>query len=129
MVLWGGLGAGTLFGINLFLTSRYFDMNHNDAFSSMRKDSFRHFLRLRIKGEHLTIFAIGIDSVPQRSEWRENKQRVKPTSPRIIPIEGLAPKLIEPPIHVDAGGVRTVREVASGKSLEPNLPLPSATKI
>jgi hypothetical protein len=52
----------TPFGLNLLITCRWFDMNHNDAFSAMRLDSYRHFLRMRFRpnGE-IAIFPLGLD--------------------------------------------------------------------
>jgi hypothetical protein len=32
--------------------------NHNDAFSSIRLDSHRNFLRLRIKGDDVSIYPV-----------------------------------------------------------------------
>ena len=49
--------AGIIFGLTLMITCRYFDMNHNDAFSAMQLDSHRHFLRIRMLGDKLTIFS------------------------------------------------------------------------
>jgi hypothetical protein len=126
LIAFGGLVAGALFGANLYFTSRFFDMNHNDAFSSLRLDSHRHFLRLRIKGDQLTIYPIGLDAVPKRSEWKENPERDDPSAPRIVPVLPLEPKLIEMPIEVDAKTVWTVRVVASGQSLEPTTPTATA---
>jgi hypothetical protein len=57
----GGAVAGLIFGINLMLTCRYADINHNDAFSAMRLNSYRNFLRLRILGNQVTAYAIGMD--------------------------------------------------------------------
>jgi hypothetical protein len=47
-------------------------MHANDAFSAMRLGSYRHFLRLKIKGDELTIYPIGIDKEPRRSVWIRN---------------------------------------------------------
>jgi hypothetical protein len=100
VILLGGALAGVLFGIYLYLTSRFLDMNHNDAFSSMRRDSHRHFLRLRIKRDEVTMFPIGLTNVPKRKEWRVNANKVGKPAPEFVPVRALDPHLIEPPITV-----------------------------
>lgn len=99
MTLGGGLVAGFIFGLNLFLTCKYADMNHNDAFSAIRLDSYRHFLRLRIIGDQITVFPIGVDSIPRHEQWQPNPDEA-PTSPYFLPPDGFAPKLIEAPIVI-----------------------------
>ncbi|MBE7249098.1 MAG: metallophosphoesterase [Actinomycetospora chiangmaiensis] len=69
MVSLGGLVSSALFGLNLYLTCRYADLNHNDAFSAMRLDSHRHFLRIRITAAELTIYPVCLDRVPKRGDW------------------------------------------------------------
>lgn len=98
----GGFIAGLIFGSNLFLTCRFADMNHNDAFSAMRLDSFRHFLRVRITAETLTIYAIGIDKVPSRAEWRRNPDRDR-HAPVLVPASEISTRLIEEPIVIRRG--------------------------
>jgi hypothetical protein len=68
--------AGYIFGWNLLITCRHFDMNHNDAFSAMQIDSHRHFLRLRILGDAVTVYPIKIEQVPRRNDWRKNPERL-----------------------------------------------------
>jgi hypothetical protein len=101
MILVGGLLAGLIFGTNLFLTCKFFDMNHNDAFSAMRLDSFRHFLRLKIVGDQITIFPIGLDRVPTRGEWKDNPQTTSdPTASYFVPPDNFKICLIEDPIVI-----------------------------
>jgi hypothetical protein len=70
----------------------------------MRLDSFRHFLRMRIKGDEITIFPIGLDSVPRRHEWNINLKwkANEPKEPAYVPDKELSPHLIEQPINVRA---------------------------
>ncbi len=100
----GGFFGGLFFGLNLLITCRWFNMNHNDAFSAMRLDSFRHFLRIRIKGDEVKIFPIGIDDVPRRQDWRVNEKWKEgdPSQPAYVPARPLVPKLIEDPLVVEA---------------------------
>src|SRR5829696_6156445 len=72
MVPIGGGIAGFIFGFNLLFTCKYADLNHNDAFSAMRLDSFRHFLRIRVIGDQITVYPVGFDRTPRREEWRDN---------------------------------------------------------
>ena len=99
-VLIGGIIAGFLFGAYLYITSRWFDMNHNDAFSSMRRDSHRHFLRLRVKGDEVTVFPIGLTKVPKRHEWVVNTSKQGSPPPAYVPDPALAPHMIEPAVTV-----------------------------
>ncbi len=100
VILVGGWIAAELFGIYLYLSSGYLDLNHNDAFSSMRLDSHRHFLRIRITDDDLTVFPIALDCVPRRNQWRNNLERRGSPAPAFVPESALSPKLVEPPIVI-----------------------------
>jgi hypothetical protein len=100
MILGGGAIAAILFGIYLYCSSRWTDINHNDAFSSMRRDSHRHFLRMRIKGDTVTIFPIALDRVPARRDWKLNADKVGNPPPVYVPTQPLVPHLIESPITI-----------------------------
>ena len=112
MIVVGGAVAGFIFGVNLLLTCRYADMNHNDAFSAMRLDSHRNFLRLRIKSDELKVYPIGVDSVPRRDQWRDNPHPgAGTTEPLFVPEDGsLRPRLIEGPVVIDARKVPPAAE-------------------
>src|ERR1700704_6649198 len=79
----GAVIGGTIFGFYLLITCRFYNMNHNDAFSAMRLDSYRHFLRIRINGDEVSIFPVGLDAVPKRSDWllNPNWKSGDPTQP------------------------------------------------
>jgi hypothetical protein len=99
----GGAIAGTIFGVYLLLTCRYFGLNANDAFSAMRLDSYRHFLRIRILGDTLHVYPIALDRVPKRDEWKENPLRASdPTVSVFVLPESIVPHLIEGPIVIHA---------------------------
>jgi hypothetical protein len=102
----GGAVAGLIFGINLMLTCRYADLNHNDAFSAMRLNSFRNFLRIRLLGDQVTVYPIGMDRVPKRDEWIENPQSAaNPSASYFVARKKLEPKLLEPAIVVSGADV------------------------
>ena len=97
----GGAVAGLIFGINLMLTCRFAGINHNDAFSAMRLNSFRNFLRIRILGNQVTVYPIGMDRVPERDEWIDNpKSASNPLASWFVSKRKLEPKLLEPAIVV-----------------------------
>lgn len=43
-------------------------MNRNDAFSALRLGQYNNFLRVRIDGDNVDIFAVGLDDVPHRDD-------------------------------------------------------------
>lgn len=104
----GGFGwavGGALFGGYLHLTSRFLDINHNDAFSAMRRNSHRHFLRIRIKGDTATVFPIGLDRTPRRSAWRRIDKPTRDQPCAYVAEPPLAPRLIETPYDARAGNI------------------------
>jgi hypothetical protein len=91
-------------------------MNHNDAFSAMRLGSYRHFLRIRIKDDDLTIYPVAVDSVPARDGWQLNPDSAPPASV-FAPCSKLKLRLTEGrPIEIRAERVRSVQEVAKPKA-------------
>jgi hypothetical protein len=98
----GLLVGGFIFGVYLLITCRWLDMNHNDAFSAMRLDCYRHFLRLCIRGDELLIFPVGIDRVPRRGDWQVNTKWTgnNAAEPAYCPAHPISPRLIEKPIVV-----------------------------
>ncbi len=97
MGLVGFFFGSSIFGLNLLITCACFRMNYNDAFSAFRLGLYNNFLRLRIKGDTLEIFAIGLQEVPKRHEWTANPKaaRGNPDEPVFIPSTPLRPHLIE----------------------------------
>jgi hypothetical protein len=104
MILLGGVAAGFVWGIYLLLTCGTAGIHDNDAFSAMRLGRYRHFLRLRIEGEELTIYPIGLDRPPSRKGWEWNQKRRKgnQNEPEVIPKTPLAYHLIEGPVVIRA---------------------------
>jgi hypothetical protein len=72
-------------------------MNTNDAFSAFRLGSYNNFLRLKIMGDTIDVYAIGLTDVPNRNEWQPNPKSTRANSdePVFIPTVPLAPHLIE----------------------------------
>lgn len=105
------LGA-LIFGQYLRLTCKYAGKNHNDAFSAMKLDSYRNFLRIRIRGDEVTVYPIGVDSIPKRDDWKLNEKR-SPQHPSIFePAEAsLRHRLIEKPININAAATMSSSDV------------------
>ena len=96
IVLGGWIVGSLLLGIYLLISLNVFGRHMNEAFSSLRIEDWKHFLRLHIdEGGRLTIFPIGIRRVPRR--WKESTKDIGPRfesdDPRATP-----PELIETPI-------------------------------
>ena len=74
-----GAAAGSfILGVYLFVSIRFFGRHSNEAFSSLRIQDFKQWLRLRIDASGaLTMYAIAIDRVPRR--WRPDKRDGKDT--------------------------------------------------
>jgi hypothetical protein len=97
----GGIIGGFIFGLNLLITCRFFKINTNDAFSALRLNTYKNFLRICIKDNQMTIYPIGLDAVPARDGWDANNNPA-PGVPVFMPRTPLAPHLIEKPIVIKA---------------------------
>ena len=68
-VVLGAVAGSFILGVYLFVSIRIVGRHSNEAFSSLRIQDFKQWLRLRIDASGaLTIYAIAIDRVPRR--WR-----------------------------------------------------------
>ena len=77
-VVLGAVVGSFILGVYLFVSIRILGRHSNEAFSSLRIQDFKQWLRLRIDAAGtLTIYAIGIDRVPRR--WRESLRNGEPT--------------------------------------------------
>jgi hypothetical protein len=95
----GYLVGAVLLGVYLLISLNGFGRHANEAFSSLKIEDWKHFLRLRIGTDGtLTIFPIGIRRVPRR--WTETSHGT--SGPRYVPDDPKAtdPELIEAPITV-----------------------------
>ena len=91
-VIGGPVGAFIL-GVYLFASIRIFGRHSTEAFSSLRIQDFKQWLRLRIDASGaLTIFAIAVDRVPRR--WR-NTQRNGTATLEAADARATAPRLID----------------------------------
>jgi hypothetical protein len=84
----GGLLSSFTFGAYLYVALRFWGRHWNEAFSALRIEGFKCFLRLRIgKDGKLTVFPIGVETVPR--EPVSGKLRNRPVCGHLIeePIE------------------------------------------
>ena len=97
LIFLGGWIVGSiLLGIYLLISLNVFGRHMNEAFSSLRIEDWKHFLRLHIdEGGRLTIFPIGIRRVPR--VWKESAQDTGPRFESDDP-RATRPELIEAPI-------------------------------
>jgi hypothetical protein len=100
LILLGGWTAGSfVLGIYLLISVNVFGRHSEEAFSSLRVEDYKHFLRLHIDGQGtLTIWALKIERVPRL--WRKRTAGDRTTS-RDVPVEPMSVELIEPPIRVE----------------------------
>jgi hypothetical protein len=99
----GWVGGSFLTGLYLLVSLNVFGRHSEEAFSSLRIQDYKNFLRLHIASDGtLSIYAIKLPRVPRR--WRtpraDGRER---TASRLIPDEPLEPALIEPPIVLRHG--------------------------
>jgi hypothetical protein len=84
----GGIAGSVVLGLYLFVSLRVFGRHSNEAFSSLRIQDYKQWVRMRIDAAgELTIFALGIDRVPRR--WSEHRSggrsRVQASDPAATP--------------------------------------------
>jgi hypothetical protein len=103
--LWlgGYIGGSVLMGLYLLVSLNVFRRHSNEAFSSLRIQGYKNFLRLHITEDgRLTIYPIGITQVPSR--WVP-APHPSPHAPKLLPGEdqALEAHLIEAPVTVFPG--------------------------
>ena len=105
----GGALGGFVMGLYWTLTSTLLNMHSGDAFGALGIKDYKHFLRIKLEPGRATVYPIAIDKVPGRRGWRWQlgKNEVRPSHcPQILPVKPLKPRLIEPPIIIEAIKVR-----------------------
>jgi hypothetical protein len=67
----GALVGGFIIGVYLLVSISFFGRHYNEAFSSLRIQDYKQWLRMRIDGAGvLTVWSFAIDRVPHR--WRKS---------------------------------------------------------
>ncbi len=86
-------------------------MHTNDGFSAMQIEGYKNFVRLRIKGDELTIYPIGLERVPSDEQWKDNPKAAENSpEPKLVPTQPLKPSFIETPVTIDANTVKSAKE-------------------
>ena len=94
----GWIAGSVVMGIYLLVSVNVFGRHSEEAFSGLKVEDFKHFLRLHVDREgHLTIWPIKIERVPRR--WRDRSEG-EATRSRVVPDGPMPVELIEPPIRV-----------------------------
>ncbi|MCA9525420.1 MAG: hypothetical protein KC549_03875, partial [Myxococcales bacterium] len=97
VALFGAMVGGGLFGLYLWISSTFFGLHQNEAFSSIRNPDWKCFLRLQITAESLTIYPVGFRRVPRT--WKPRRGRGGPMR-WPWPVIPTRPFLIEAPIVI-----------------------------
>jgi hypothetical protein len=95
----GGWAVGSIVvGLYLLISLNVFGRHSEEAFSGLRIEDYKHFLRLHIdRHGALTIWPLKIERVPRR--WRTRRADEVQAS-RYVPETPIVTELIEPPIVV-----------------------------
>lgn len=100
MFLSGGFAGSFLMGLYLLISLNLFGRHSNEAFSSLRIEDYKNFLRLHIAADgSLAIYPIGIERVPRK--WKAATSATE-FDPQLEPDDAAAttPHLIEPKVVV-----------------------------
>jgi hypothetical protein len=95
----GGIAGAFLLGIYLLISLRVFGRHATEAFSSLRIQDYKQWLRIRIEPDGvLRLFAIAIDRVPRRWVHRKGNEQerlaafdARATGPRLIETLAIRP--------------------------------------
>ena len=110
MIVLGGLVAGIISGVLLFIGGRRYRGHADRAFSSMRMAGHKNFLRMKVEPNRLTIYPIGLSKVPRRRQWRQasTEEIANGELAGFVPKTPLRPHLIEGPIVINPEDVRDI---------------------
>lgn len=96
LFLAGWIVGSIIMGLYLFISLRVFGRHDNEAFSSLKIQDYKNFLRLHINEEGLTIYPFKIEKVPRK--WKGVPDDENPDY--FEPIDGSGAELIEAPIKI-----------------------------
>jgi hypothetical protein len=93
----GALVGGLLIGLYLLVSISVFGRHNNEAFSSLRVQDYKQWLRLRVDATGvLTVWSLALDRVPRRwradTEGRPVADDARATPPRIVDCFSVPPK-------------------------------------
>lgn len=79
--------GGIIMGVYLFVSVGVFHRHGNEAFSSLREEGWKNFVRLRVDAEGITLWALGVDRMPARwtdAAWPLPDDPSPEASPRVV---------------------------------------------
>jgi hypothetical protein len=93
MTFVGGYFIGaTIMGIYLVISVCIFRRHGNEAFSSLKLEGYKNFLRMRLNADGLSVWAFGLEEVPSNADWewkkgQDGRGRYEPKSsaPALLP--------------------------------------------
>ncbi len=95
----GWVGGSIVMGLYLLVSLNVFGRHSNEAFSALRIEDFKHFIRLHIDREgHLRIFPVGLTRVPRA--WRPVRgagpydAQLEPDDPKATPPASIEPAIL-----------------------------------
>lgn len=91
------------FGAYLVASLNWHNDHANEAFSSLRIERFKNFLRLKVDAKGVTVYPIGLKDVPTAWTFTEG-QLPEEGAPLFVPnheAESQRPRLIEHPIEIE----------------------------
>jgi hypothetical protein len=94
--------GGILFGIYFIISGVLFKMHYNEGFSSMQMEGYKNFLRIKIKGDELTVYPVGIKEIPGSRDWVKNPKAKKgSTEPILVSRAKIKAEFIEAPVVIN----------------------------
>lgn len=94
VLAFGFIVGGLAFGLYLIFCNRFLGNHDNEAYSSLKWEGYKNFLRIHISISAITIYPIGVKKV---ARWKPDGKDAKPPFTTHEPIEY---KLIEEPIKI-----------------------------
>lgn len=83
MLFIGGFSGGFILGIYLIL-SNILGLHNNEAFSALKYEGYKNFIRFHLKDKRLTIYPIGVRKI---TRWKVNREFVEGELPQVALIE------------------------------------------
>jgi hypothetical protein len=103
-LLGGALLGPLLIGVYLLVSINVFGRHNNEAFSSLRVEDYKHWLRMRIDAAGvLTVWSLALDRVPRKwrvdTEGRPVADDARATPPRTVDRFSVSPRTASTPEH------------------------------
>jgi len=109
MTIAGALVGGFIWGFYWTITGLLGRMHAEDAFAALRIKDYRNFLRMKFEPDQVTIYPIGVDRIPRRTDWMTapSDRPFDGQNAALIPVKPIPVHLIEEPIVIRASETRS----------------------